>query len=192
MLLWLERRACKHRGCEASLNHLGWGRVWGCSLGSCFSGFVLLVVLWGSFFWFVLFGRSSRGSCFWVRSLGSSFGGSCVFFFDAYKVLEGVCGKVRGFLCKDSKKFATMQIYTLKIFCSPFGFSVNRVVKAITTGGYGCLCGARKCFSCFAFYIESAIRLRRVPLRAPQNVRLYTGKDRQLPCVNVVIMVISH
>lgn len=146
----------------------------------------------GSFFGFVLFGRSSRGSCFWVRSLGSSFGGSCVFFFDAYKVLEGVCGKVRGFLCKDSKKFATMQIYTLKIFCSPFGFSVNRVVKAITTGGYGCLCGARKCFSCFAFYIESAIRLRRVPLRAPQNVRLYTGKDRQLPCVNVVIMVISH
>lgn len=116
MLLWLERRACKHRGCEASLNHLGWGRVLGCYLGSCFSGFVLLVVLWGSFFGFVLFGRSSRGSCFWVRSLGSSFGGSCVFFFDAYKVLEGVCGKVRGFLCKDSKKFATMQIYTLKIF----------------------------------------------------------------------------
>lgn len=70
MLLWLERRACKHRGCEASLNHLGWGRVLGCSLGSCFSGFVLLVVLWGSFFWFVLFGRSSRGSCFWVRSFG--------------------------------------------------------------------------------------------------------------------------
>lgn len=121
MLLRLERRACKHRGCEASLNHLGWGRVLGCSLGSCFSGFVLLVVLWGS-----------------------SFGGSCVFFFDAFKVLEGVCGKVIGFLCKDSKKFATMQIYTLKIFCSPFGFSVNRVVKAITTGGYGCLCGARK------------------------------------------------
>lgn len=121
MLLWLERRACKHRGCEASLNHLGWGRVLGCSLGSCFSGFVLLVVLWGS-----------------------SFGGLCVFFFDAFKVLEGVCGKVIGFLCKDSKKFATMQIYTLKIFCSPFGFSVNRVVKAITTGGYGCLCGARK------------------------------------------------
>lgn len=88
MLLWLERRACKHRGCEASLNHLGWGRVLGCSLGSCFSGFVLLVVLlvrafWSffswfvlfgscfwSFFWFVLFGRSSRGSCFLVRSFG--------------------------------------------------------------------------------------------------------------------------
>lgn len=70
MLLWLERRACKHRGCEASLNHLGWGRVLGRSLGSCFSGFVLLVVLWGSFFWFVLLGRSSRGSCFWVRSFG--------------------------------------------------------------------------------------------------------------------------
>lgn len=115
------------------------------------------VVLWarafrGSFFW-SFFGVRSFGSCFlvvllvvrafgfvlWVRVLGAH---AC--FFDAYKVLEGVCGKVRGFLCKDSKKFATMQIYTLKIFCSPFGFSVNRVVKAITTGGYGCLCGARK------------------------------------------------
>lgn len=70
MLLWLERRACKHRGCEASLNHLGWGRVLGCSLGSCFSG---------SFFWSFFgvrsFGscflvRSSRGSCFLVRSFG--------------------------------------------------------------------------------------------------------------------------
>lgn len=67
-----------------------------------------------------------------------------MFFFDAFKVLEGVCGKVIGFLCKDSKKFATMQIYTLKIFWSPFGFSVNRVVKAITSGGYGYLLGARK------------------------------------------------
>ena len=95
MLLWLERRACKHRGCEASLNHLGWGRVLGCSLGSCFSGFVLLVVLWGSFFWFVLFGRSSRGSFF-----GFEFWGLMRVFFDAYKVLEGVCGKVIGFLCK--------------------------------------------------------------------------------------------
>lgn len=26
--------------------------------------------------------------------------------------------------CKDSKKFAAMQIFTLKISCSPFGFSV--------------------------------------------------------------------
>lgn len=99
-------------------------------------GFVLLVrAFWSFFSWFVLL-----GSFFW----GSSFGARACFLFDAFKVLEGVCGKVIGFLCKDSKKFATMQIYTLKIFCSPFGFSVNRVVKVITTGGYGCLCGARK------------------------------------------------
>lgn len=122
-------------------------------------------------FWVVLWARAFRGSFFWsffgVRAfwfvlLGFEFWGLMRVFFDAFKVLEGVCGKVIGFLCKDSKKFATMQIYTLKIFCSPFGFSVNRVVKVITTGGYGRLRGTRKCFSCFAFYIESAIRLRHV------------------------------
>ena len=84
MLLWLEGRACKHRGCEASLKHLGWGRVLGRYLGSCFTGFVLLVVLlvrafWSFFSWFVLF-----GSFFW----GSSFGARACFLFDAFKVLE--------------------------------------------------------------------------------------------------------
>lgn len=192
MLLWLERRACKHRGCEASLNHLGWGRVLGCYLGSCFSGFVLLVVLWGSFFWFVLFGRSSRGSCFWVRSLGSSFGGSCVFFFDAFKVLEGVCGKVIGFLCKDSKKFATMQIYTLKIFCSPFGFSVNRVVKAITTGGYGCLCGARKMLFVFRVLYFICNTFTACSIEGSTKFAALFRKRQTTPCVNVVIKVISH
>lgn len=107
-------------------------------------GFVLLVrSFWSFFSWFVLLG-SFFGFEFW---------GLMRVFFDAYKVLEGVCGKVIGFLCKDSKKFATMQIYTLKIFCSPFGFSVYRAVKVITTGGYGGCGVPEKCFSCFAFYI---------------------------------------
>ena len=74
--------------------------LWTCALGlvlfgrafrdSCFSvvlfvvrafGFVLLVVL------FVV--RSFRDSCFW--------GLVCVFFL-CFKILRGVCGKVRGFL----------------------------------------------------------------------------------------------
>lgn len=73
---------------------------------SCFSWFVLLVVL----LWFVLLVRA--------------FGGSYVFFLRCFKILRGMCGKVRGFKCKDSKKFAAMQIFTSKISCSPFGFSV--------------------------------------------------------------------
>lgn len=78
VLCGFERRACKHRGCEAGLKHRGWVRAFGLvlfgrafvgrSLGSCFgsffSWFVLLVVLWVR-----AFGRSfvvrSSGSCFW-------------------------------------------------------------------------------------------------------------------------------
>lgn len=52
VLCGFERRACKHRGCEAGLKHRGWVRA----LGRSFRG---------SFFGFVLFGRSFRGSCFW-------------------------------------------------------------------------------------------------------------------------------
>ena len=77
---------------------------------SCFSWFVLLVVLfvarssgscfWSSFSWFVLlvvlwvraFGRS-----FVVRSSGSCFWGFVCVFFRCFKILRGVCGKVRGF-----------------------------------------------------------------------------------------------
>ena len=54
MLCGFERRACKHRGCEAGLKHWGWV----CA------------------FWLVLFGRAFRGSFFWVRSLGRAFCGS--------------------------------------------------------------------------------------------------------------------
>ena len=85
VLCGFERRACKHRGCEAGLKHRGWvcafglvlfGRAFrgsffwvvlfvvrssGRSFGSFFLWSVLLVVLWvrsfcGSFFWFVLLG----------------------------------------------------------------------------------------------------------------------------------------
>ena len=90
MLCGFERRACKHRGCEAGLKHWGWVcAFWLVLFGRAFSG---------SFFWVRSFGRSFRGSCFWsfflvvlfvvrssVRSFGRSFGGSffwglvCVF-----------------------------------------------------------------------------------------------------------------
>ena len=58
VLCGFERRACKHRGCEAGLKHWGWV----CA------------------FWLVLFGRSFRGSCFWIRAFGRSFRGSCFGF----------------------------------------------------------------------------------------------------------------
>ena len=54
VLCGFERRACKHRGCEAGLKHWGWV----CA------------------FWLVLFGRAFSGSFFWVRSFGRSFRGS--------------------------------------------------------------------------------------------------------------------
>ena len=122
VLCGFERRACKHRGCEAGLKHWGWVcAFWLVLFGRAFSG---------SFFWVLAFGRSFRGSFFCscfsvvlfvVRSLGScfwsffswfvllfvllvvlfvvrSFGGSYVFFVRCFKSLRGVCGKVRGFL----------------------------------------------------------------------------------------------
>ena len=70
-------------------------------------------VLWTRALGLVLFGRSFRGSCFgsffsWFVLLGSfflwfvllvrAFGGSYVFFVRCFKILRGVCGKVRGFL----------------------------------------------------------------------------------------------
>ena len=68
VLCGFERRACKHRGCEAGLKHRGWVCAFGLVLfGRAFSG---------SFFWVRSFGRSFRGSCFWVRAFGRSFRGS--------------------------------------------------------------------------------------------------------------------
>ena len=82
VLCGFERRACKHRGCEAGLKHWGWVcAFWLVLFGRAFSG---------SFFWVRSFGRSFRGSCFWslflvvlfvvrysVRAFGRSFRGSC-------------------------------------------------------------------------------------------------------------------
>lgn len=89
------------------------------ALGSCF-----LVVL------FVVraFGRS-LGSCFWSFFCGSFFWfvllGACMcFLFDALNFLEACVARSEVSKCKDSKKFAAMQIFTLEISCSPFGFSV--------------------------------------------------------------------
>lgn len=71
VLCGFERRACKHRGCEAGLKHRGWV----CA------------------FWLVLLGRAFRGSFFWSFFLWfvllvRAFGGSYVFLFDALKFLE--------------------------------------------------------------------------------------------------------
>ena len=95
VLCGFERRACKHRGCEAGLKHWGWVcAFWLVLFGRAFSG---------SFFWVRSFGRSFRGSCFGfvllvVLFVVRSFGGSYVFFVRCFKSLRGVCGKVRGFL----------------------------------------------------------------------------------------------
>ena len=107
VLCGFERRACKHRGCEAGLKHWGWVcAFWLVLFGRAFSG---------SFFWVRSFGRSFRGSffcsCFWsffgfmllvvlfvVLFVVRSFGGSYVFFVRCFKSLRGVCGKVIGFL----------------------------------------------------------------------------------------------
>ena len=93
VLCGFERRACKHRGCEAGLKHWGWVcAFWLVLLVVRSSGFVLLVVLcvvraFGFVLLVILFVVRSLGSCFWsffswfvllvvlfvVRSLGSCF-----------------------------------------------------------------------------------------------------------------------
>ena len=118
VLCGFERRACKHRGCEAGLKHWGWvcafwlvlfGRAFsgsffwvrsfGRSFRGSFFGFVLLVVLFVVRALGSCFGHSFRGSCFgFVLFVVRSFGGSYVFFVRCFKSLRGVCGKVRGFL----------------------------------------------------------------------------------------------
>lgn len=140
VLCGFERRACKQRGWVRALDSCFGARAF----RSCFSWFVLWFVLFvvrafRSCFSVVLFvvrafGRSFRGSCFWVRAFGRSFRGSffwfvllwarMCFFFDALKFLEACVARSEVSKCKDSKKFAAMQIFTLKISCSPFGFSV--------------------------------------------------------------------
>lgn len=76
---------------------------------------LFVVRAFGFVLWIVLFVVRSSGSCFW--------GLVCV-LFDALKFLEACVARSEVSKCKDSKKFAAMQIFTLKISCSPFGFSV--------------------------------------------------------------------
>ena len=66
VLCGFERRACKHRGCEAGLKHRGWV----CAFGSCFWSFFRGSFFWSFFLWFVLLGARM------------------CFLFDALKVLE--------------------------------------------------------------------------------------------------------
>lgn len=102
VLCGFERRACKQRGWEAGLKHRGLGSCFcirafgarafgarafrGSFFWSFFSWFVLLgSFFWSFFLWFVLF-------------VVRAFGGSYVFFLRCFKILRGVCGKVRCFL----------------------------------------------------------------------------------------------
>ena len=90
VLCGFERRACKHRGCEAGLKHRGW---------VCAFWLVLLARAFRSFFsWFVLWVRAFWSFFLWFVLLVRAFGGSYVFFVRCFKSLRGVCGKVRGFL----------------------------------------------------------------------------------------------
>lgn len=100
VLCGFERRACKQRGWEAGLKHRGWVRAFVFVLlglvlfgrafrGSCFWSFFSWFVLLGSFFWSFFL---------WLVLLVRAFGGSYVFFVRCFKILRGVCGKVRGFL----------------------------------------------------------------------------------------------
>lgn len=112
-------------------------------LGSCFSVVLFVVRSSGSFFLVVLFVARSSGSCFWSCFGARAFRGSCFwsffrgsffwfvllgarmcFLFDALNFLEACVARSEVSKCKDSKKFAAMQIFTLEISCSPFGFSV--------------------------------------------------------------------
>ena len=92
VLCGFDRRACKHRGCEAGLKHWGWVcAFWLVLFSRAFSGsFFWVRSFRGSFFgfvlWVVLFVVRSLGSCFWsffswfvlwVRAFGRSFRGSC-------------------------------------------------------------------------------------------------------------------
>ena len=101
MLCGFERRACKHRGCEAGLKHWGWV----CA------------------FWLVLFGHAFSGSFFWVRSFGRSFRGS-FFGFVLWVVLFvvrslGSCFLVVLFVVRSSVR-AFGRSFRGSFFCSFF------------------------------------------------------------------------
>ena len=141
---------------------------------SCFSWFVLWVRVFGSFFWFVLLGARM------------------CFLFDALKFLEACVARSEVSKCKDSKKFAAMQIFTLKISCSPFGFSVVQ----------GRNNNSHKRLRAFVGHRENAFRFLRFIFNLQyvygmfhcglHKMFCFIQEKTQLPCVNVVIKVISH
>lgn len=75
VLCGFERRACKHRGCEAGLKHRGWVRAFGLVLfGRAFRGSFFGFVLWVVLFVVRSLGRSLGSffcSCFSVVLLGA-------------------------------------------------------------------------------------------------------------------------
>ena len=98
VLCGFERRACKHRGCEAGLKHRGWVVLF----GSCFSVVLLVVRFFGFVLWVVLFVVRSLGSCFLVvlfvvrfsvHAFGRSFRGSCFWSFFGFVLLVVLFGR---------------------------------------------------------------------------------------------------
>lgn len=159
----------------------------------------------GSFFWFVLlvvlfvvraFGRS-LGSCFWSFFCGSFFwfvlfGVRMCFLFDALKFLEACVARSEVSKCKDSKKFAAMQIFTLKISCSPFGFSVVQGRNNNSHKRLRAFVGRRENafrFLRFIFNLQYVYGMFHCGLH---KMFCFIQEKTQLPCVNVVIKVISH
>ena len=127
VLCGFERRACKHRGCEAGLKHWGWV----CA------------------FWLVLFGHAFSGSFFWVRSFGRSFRGSFFGF-----VLLVVLFVVRA-LGSCFWSFFSWFVLWVRAFWSFFSWFVLLVVLFVirSSGRSFCgsffwfvLLGARMCF----------------------------------------------
>lgn len=189
VLCGFERRAWKHRGWEAGLKHRGWVRAF------------WLVLFRGSCFWVRGFGRSFRGSFFcswfwsfflWFVLLVRAFGGSYVFLFDALKFLEACVARSEVSKCKDSKKFAAMQIFTLKISCSPFGFSVVQGRNSNSHKRLRAFVGRRENafrFLRFIFNLQYVYGMFHCGLH---KMFCFIQEKTQLPCVNVVIKVISH
>lgn len=156
--------------------------------GSCFS-VVLFVVR--------AFGRSFRGSCFGFVFCGSFFWfvllGACMcFLFDALKFLEACVARSEVSKCKDSKKFAAMQIFTLKISCSSFGFSVVQGRNNNSHKRLRVFVGRRENafrFLRFIFNLQYVYGMFHCGLH---KMFCFIQEKTQLPCVNVVIKVISH
>lgn len=189
VLCGFERRACKHRGCEAGLKHRGWVRAFGLVLfGRAFRGSFFGFVLW-----VVLFVVRSLGSCFLVvLFVVRAFGGSYVFLFDALKFLEACVARSEVSKCKDSKNFAAMQIFTLKISCSPFGFSVVQGRNNNSHKRLRAFVGRRENafrFLRFIFNLQYVYGMFHCGLH---KMFCFIQEKTQLPCVNVVIKVISH